>query len=159
MIEPIQDPSEEQLAIWHRTFAPMAYNQTWLLLDRDELSRDQEVEMLTSSFAQRYHWRAVGTPRNWAIADWQISRVAAVLGYADLARRFGEHSLQTCLENELDAFVTGFAHEALARAAADVDDVETFTEHLALAREKATEIEDPEERDVLESDLAEMSED
>ncbi len=159
MIEPIQDPTEDQLAAWHRTFAPLAYNHTWTLLDRDGLTREEEVEMLTSSFAQRFHWREVGTPRNWAIADWQISRVTAVLGYADLARRFGEHSLQTCLENDLDPFVTGFAHEALARAAAEVDDVETFSEHLALAREMAAQIEDSEERDVLEADLAEMSED
>jgi hypothetical protein len=54
--------------------------------------------------------------------------------------------------------VTGFAHEALARAAAEVDDIDTFTEHLEAAKEKLAEIDDPEERDVLEADLAEMSE-
>jgi hypothetical protein len=100
----------------------------------------------------------VGNPRHRAIADWQISRVAAVLGYADLAFRFGQRSLAVCLDNDLDAFVTGFAHEAIARAAAEVDDVETFTEHLEAAKEKLGEIEDPEDRDVLEADLAEMSE-
>jgi hypothetical protein len=84
--------------------------------------------------------------------------VAAVLGYADLSLRFGERSLAVCLDNDLDAFVTGFAHEAIARAAAEVDDIEMFTEHLELAKEKLVEIEDAEDRDVLEADLTEMSE-
>jgi hypothetical protein len=100
----------------------------------------------------------VGSPRNRAIADWQVSRVAAVLGYADLAFRFGERSLAVCLDNDLDPFVTGFAHEAIARAAAEVDDVDTFTEHIEAARAILAAIEDPEDREVLEADLAEMSE-
>jgi hypothetical protein len=33
-----------------------------------------------------------------------------------------------------------------------------FTEHLEAAKEKLLEIEDPEDRDVLEADLTEMSE-
>lgn len=148
----------EELAQWHSKFAPRAFNRTWELLDADDLSSQQEEEMLAATFAQRYHWYQVGEPRNRAIADWQVSRVAAVLGYAELARRFGERSLEVCEEHGLDAFVKGFAHEAIARAAADVDDVETFTEHIELARAQLTEIEDPEDREVLESDLAEMSE-
>lgn len=158
MTEPIPNPSEEDIAAWHRTFAPMAFNHTWALLDAGALNREQEEEMLASTFTQRHHWYQVGTPRNWAIADWQVSRVAAVLGYPDLARRFAERSLELAEEHGLDPFVTGFAHEALARAAASVDDIETFTEHLELARARLAEIEDEEERDTLQSDLAEMSE-
>jgi hypothetical protein len=54
--------------------------------------------------------------------------------------------------------VTGFAHEAIARAAADVDDVDTFSEHLQLAKDCLDGIEDADDREVLASDLAEMSE-
>lgn len=158
MTHSIENPSEEDLASWHRTFGPRAFNETWGFLDLDELTREQEEDMLASTFAQRYHWYAVGEPRNWAIADWQVSRVAAVLGYAELSRRFGERSLEICEEHDLGAFVKGFAHEAIARAAADVDDVETFTEHVATARALLVEIEDSGERETLESDLAEMSE-
>jgi hypothetical protein len=139
-------------------FAPRAFNHTWELLDSDGLSREAEEEMLTSAFAQRYHWYEAGDARNWAIADWQVSRVAAVLGYAELSRRFGERSLEIAEEHGLDAFVRGFAHEAIARAAADVDDIETFTEHLEKARALLAEIEDAEDRETLEADLAEMSE-
>jgi hypothetical protein len=158
MIEPIENPTDDQLTTWHRTFAPRAYNHTWTYLDKEELTSDDEVEMLTSTFAQRYHWRQVGTARHWAIADWQISRVAAVTGYFDLARRFGMSSLAICEENQLDAFVTGFAHEAIARAAAFVDDVETFEEHIALARESLARIGDEEDRTTLAADIDQMSE-
>lgn len=158
MVEPVPNPSDEDLARWQRTLAPRAYNQTWELLDAADLTREQEEEMLAATFTQRHHWYQVGDARNRAIADWQISRVATVLGYADLARRFGERSLEVAVENGLDAFVVGFAHEAIARAAADVDDIETFSEHLELARAALADIEDEEDRDVLAADLAEMSE-
>ena len=159
MTEPVHNPSEEDLARWHRTFAPRAFNNTWSFLDADELSREQEEEMLASTLAQKYHWSAVGDERNKAVADWQVSRVLAVMGYAELSRRFGERSLENAIEHDLGPFVKGFAHEAIARAAADVDDVETFTEHVEAARALLAEISDAEERSTLEADLTEMSED
>ena len=158
MTEPINDPSDDDIASWHQTFAPRAFNETWAFLDADELTREQEEEMLAATFAQRYHWYSVGTERNMAIADWQVSRVAAVLGYEDLARRFGERSLEIAVEHSLDPFVEGFAHEAIARAAAIVDDIETFSEHLELARAALAAVEDDEDREILQADLAEMSE-
>ncbi|MCI0543233.1 MAG: hypothetical protein L0Z49_02165 [Actinobacteria bacterium] len=151
-------PSLDDLSMWQRTLAPHAFNRAWELLDAGSLTREEEEEMLAAAFAQRHHWYAVGDARNWAIADWQVSRVAAVLGYADLAARFGERSLEIATEHGLDAFVVGFAHEAIARAAAEVDDIETFTEHLELAKAMLAEVDDPEERETLEADLAEMSE-
>lgn len=158
MVEPIENPGLDELAVWSRTFAPRAFNRTWDLLDAETLTREDEEEMLAAAFAQRYHWYAVGNERNRAIADWQVSRVTAVLGYSDLARRFGERSLEIATEYDLDPFVRGFAHEAIARAAATVDDVETFTEHLELAKAALSAIDDDEDREVLAADLAEMSE-
>lgn len=157
MIEPVENPTEEQVAQWHRTFAPLAFNATWSLLDLQERTRDQEDEMIASTFAQRHHWYAVGTPRHRSIADWQVSRVFSVLGYAELARRFGERSLAVAKDNDLDAFVVGFAHEAIARAAAEVDDLATFEEHVTAARAQLDLIDDPEDRDVLEADLNQFS--
>ncbi|HUG09155.1 MAG TPA: hypothetical protein VMP13_09730 [Acidimicrobiia bacterium] len=158
MTQPTEDPSAEDIASWHRTMAQLAFNHAWELLDANDLTREEEEEMLAATFASRYHWYQVGTERNRAIADWQVSRVAVVLGYADLGRRFGERSLELAIEYDLDPFVEGFAHEAIARAAAEVDDVETFTEHLELARSALAAVEDDGERDILQADLAEMSE-
>ena len=82
MIEPVENPTPEEMDVWHRTFAPLAFNRTWALLDLDDPTREEEEDMLASTFAQRYHWYEVGTARHQAIADWQVSRVLAVLGYA-----------------------------------------------------------------------------
>lgn len=158
MVEPIKDPSADDLASWHRTFAPRAFNNTWKFLDALELSGDEELEMLASTFAQRFHWYEIGDARHRAIADWQVSRVFAVLGYAELSKRFGEHSLHLAEHNDLGPFVKGFAYEAIARAAADVDDIKTFTENVELAQAELARIEDAQERDALAADLAEMTE-
>lgn len=151
-------PAAEDLDRWHRTMAPLAFNQAWEFLDQEVLTREEEEAMLAAAFAQRHHWYQVGEPRNLAIADWQVARVAAVLGYADLARRFAERSLDVVRRHDLGPFLEGFAHEALARAAAWVDDLDTFTYHLEAAKALVPEIEDATERELLEADLAEMSE-
>lgn len=158
MTEPLVEPNDEDLASWRIALAQRAFNDAWRLLDQGSLTREEEEEMLSASLTQRYHWYQVGRPRNQAIGDWQVSRVAAVLGYAELASRFGERSLALAREHDLGPFVTGFAHEAIARAAACVDDIATFTEHLDAARALLADVEDPEERETLEADLAEMSE-
>lgn len=148
--------STADLVQWQRKLAPMAFNRAWELLDRSELSTEEEEEMLAAAFAQRYHWYEIGDARNWSIADWQVSRVAAVLGYADLARRFGFRSLEVAQAHNLGPFVEGFAHETIARAAAVVDDVDTFTEHMNAAKALIGAIEDADERSTLEADLTEM---
>lgn len=158
MTEPANESLSRDTAGLHKRFATEAFNETWRLLDAERLTREEEETMLASTFAQRHHWYRAGTERNRAIADWQVSRVAVVVGLADLARRFGERSLEIATEHGLDAFVRGFAHEAIARAAAEVDDIETFTEHLELAKAALAEVEDDEERETLAADLAEMSE-
>lgn len=145
------------LAQWQRKLAPMAFNRAWELLDRTELSPEEEDEMLAAAFAQRYHWYEIGDARTRSIADWQVSRVAAVLGHADLARRFGFRSLEVAQAHNLGPFLEGFAHEAIARAAAVVDDVETFTEHLNEAKALVGAIDEDDERATLEADLSEMA--
>lgn len=157
MVDPFESPSKADLDRMRRTLAPIDFNHTWSLLDAHDLSTDQRDEMFAAALAQRHNWYQVGTARNKAIADWQVSRVAAVLGYADLARHFGERSLAVAENHDLGPFVIGFAHEAIARAAAEVDDTATVTEHLELARAQVELITDEEERGVLEADLAEMA--
>lgn len=154
MAEPISDPGVEEITRWHRTFAPRFFNHTWDLMDRPALTSDEVDEMLASAFAQRAHWYQVGDARNRAIADWQVSRAAVRAGYPDLARRFAERSLRVAAD--LDPFVAAFAHDAMARAASLVDDVDSFTEHMQAARRLVDEIGDPEERKVLLADLDEM---
>lgn len=155
MVEPVERPSVEEITRWHRTFAPRFFNHAWDLMDRPALDDDGIDELLSSAFAQRAHWYQVGDARRRAIADWQVARATVVAGFPTLGRRFAERILRDGAD--LGPFVLGFAHEAMARAAAAVDDVATFETHLAEARRLVAEISDDDERTTLASDLDEMS--
>lgn len=137
----------------HRHMAGNLFNAAWELLDLESRTPAQEQEMLAAALGSRYHWGRVGMPRHLAIGDWQVSRVFAVIGDSANARRFADSSLAACTEHGLDAFVTGYAHEALARAAALDGDRQQRDRHLAAARDLSEEIADAAERDLLLKDL------
>jgi hypothetical protein len=153
MVEPIADPDPQEIARWHLTMGPLLFNRTWELLDLDVRTAAEDESMLAATLGQRYHWYEVGTPLNRAIADWQVSRVAAVLGYAELAERFARIGLDLCIEHDLPPFYRGYAHEALARAADVMDDHKTRDQHVLAARETLHLIEDEEQRAMLDADV------
>jgi hypothetical protein len=140
----------------HRRLAASLFNRTWELLDQGARSSDEDVEMLTAAFTSRFHWLQVGGPRNFCISDWQVSRVAAVLGHATLAAEYGRRSLQTASREELGPFYVAYAHEALARAARIVGNDKGRQEHLDAAYGLLERIEDSSERDLLAPDLDEL---
>jgi hypothetical protein len=151
-------PTAGEILEWERRLAPVLFNHTWELLDTPERTPAQDAAMLSATFAQRHLWYQVGTPRNRAIADWQVARVAAVLGLAEIADRFGRVSLAICDEHELDPFYRGYAHEAIARAADVMGDTQTRNQHVLAARELARLVVDAEERQMLSSDVEMMVE-
>lgn len=140
----------------HRQLAVSLFNRTWELLDQNAWSHAEQAEMLTAAFASRHHWREVGEPRNFAVSDWQVSRVAAVLGYPDLAEEYAQRSLETASRARLGPFYEGYAHEALARAARLAGNRDLKRTHLDIAEELLGQIEDASERDLLAPDLAEL---
>ncbi len=140
----------------HRQLAVSLFNRTWELLDRDSRSHEERAEMLTAAFASRHHWREIGEPRNFAISDWQVSRVAAILGYPDLADEYGQRSLETASKYRLGPFYEGYAHEALARAARLAGNRDLKKKHLEIAYELLEQVEESGERDLLAPDLAEL---
>jgi hypothetical protein len=149
--EPDLEPSE------HRKIGVALFNRTWELLDKDVRTGVEDAEMLTVAFTSRYHWQQVGEATNFAVSDWQVSRVAAVLGYPDLADEYGRRSLAVASTASLAPFYVGYAHEALARAARLAGDRKAVAEHLAAAEEMLDQVHDPGERDLLSADLADLA--
>ena len=151
-------PNENDVAEWHRHFGVALFNQTWDLLDSADRTTDDDAEMLATALGSRHHWRQIGEARNFAISDWQVSRVFAVTGAAELARSFAAQSLQLCEEHDLGPYLAGYAHEGLARAALVEGDEATALEHIAQARSLALRVDDRESRALLEADLTELEE-
>lgn len=141
----------------HRKLSADSFNRTWELLEKKDRTEEENERMISLAHASLAHWRMREdcTDQNLSIGYWQISRVYAVLEDGENAKRYGELCLAVS-ETE-PPFYLGYAHEALARAALVQKNRAAFDQHLAEARTQAALVTDPEERKLLEDDLAGLS--
>jgi hypothetical protein len=139
-----------------RKLAARLFNRVWEILDQDDRDEDTNEEMLHCAHASRYHWGQVGEPVNWARGEWQCSRVYSMLGRAEPALHHARRCLQLAQEYDLGPFDIGTAHEAVARAARVADLADHAALHAQLALAAAEKLTDPEERQVLLSDIASL---
>jgi DNA-binding transcriptional MerR regulator len=137
-----------------RQLAADLFNHTWELLELPVRTAAQDDRMVHAAHASRFHWERVGTPTNFAVGEWQCSRVYSVLGRAEPALHHGRRCLEICEEGGVDPFYVAEAYEAIARALAVAGDRAGSAEAEANAWRVADSIEDPEERQVFEQDIA-----
>jgi hypothetical protein len=140
----------------HRRVAVDLFNFTWTLLGKVDRTAAEIDSMIHAAHASRHHWgMAAGSePANLARGEWQCSRVYAVLGRAEPALWHARRCLEICEEHGIGDWDIAFAYEALARASRVAGDVPAVEHWLAKAREAGERIEEAEERDLLQSDLA-----
>jgi len=140
----------------HAFFAADCFNNAWGLIDKVDRAPEEGERMLELAMASVWHWtqREDVTPSNLAVGYWQVSRVHALLGRADEARRYGELSLAKGQEGGSDPFTIGYAYEALARAESIAGRAAQRDEYLAEAKKAADDVEDIESRQWLLDDLA-----
>ena len=138
----------------HKYFAADCYNQTWTFMEKAHRTPEDDASMLQTAMASLWHWsqREDATPTNFSIGYWQVSRVFALLGQADNARRYGELSLQSAREGAEIVFI-GFGYEALARAEMVAGNTEKMKEYLAQAWSYSEKVEDEEDKQLLVKDL------
>ena len=137
-----------------RALAASLFNQTWAYLDRADRTPDDDVAMVHAAHASRWHWGNVGQAVHRARGEWQVSRVYAVLGRPEPARWHADRCVQLCEEHDLGGFDLAFAHEAVARAAALAGDAIARQAALDAAAALLPGIEDAEDRQLVEADLA-----
>jgi DNA-binding transcriptional MerR regulator len=149
----------ETIEVDHRQLGVDLFNYTWTLLEKENRTRDEDDEMVYTTHASAYHWlHAEGAgPENRARGEWQISRVYAVLGRGEPAVHHAQRCLDHCLENGIGDWDLAFAYEALARAHKVAGNEDEFRSNLRLARDAGAEIADPEDRELLEKDVAELA--
>ena len=141
------DPDDE------RRLAATLFNHTWTLLEKANRTVAEDDEMIHSAHASRAHWGVVGTPMHYARGEWQCARVYSVLGRSEPALYHANRCLTLSVENDLGPFDLGCGHEALARAYRVAGRPDKVTEHLELANEQSAQIEDVEDRKILDADL------
>lgn len=147
--------SEEGRLDSHRHFSAQCFNSVWDLLDQSERTEDETELMIDTAHASRYHWRMRDDvePRNLAISSWQLSRVYSAAGRPNAALRYGQESLDVCTSNDLSPFLTGYALEALTRAALLSGDSEAASVTRAAAEDAAMRVQDAEEQTMLLKDI------
>jgi hypothetical protein len=116
----------------HRRIASKCFNEAWKYLDMKKRTPKEDIEMLRLAHTSRFHWGLVGGARNFAIGDWQISRVYAALEQPALSLLFAQSSLKICEREKLSEFLPS-ALEGVARAYATARDRRTAQRYLARA--------------------------
>lgn len=132
------------------------FNKTSALMEKDDRTAEDDDEMVHGAHASAYHWRQAGTPANRSRSEWQCSRVYAILGRVEPALHHA-HRCLVIVEEHPDAMEDWdkpAALEALARAHWMAGDLEEARRYAQLGRELTAEIEDDEDRGIIEGDLA-----
>jgi hypothetical protein len=139
----------------HRYFAATCYNQAWELINKPDRTPEEDEQMLRLSLASHYHWtqRDDYSATSKSIGHWQTSRIYALLGQGEAARRYGQLCLQASQAPGVEPFFLGYAYEALARAEAILGDREKMQGFLQEARRQAELVSDADDRKVLLDDL------
>jgi cation transport regulator ChaB len=119
----------------HQKMAKKCFNEAWDYLDKGDRSARDEQQMLHLAHASSYHWSFVGKPANFAVSDWQISRVYAALNQPHLALQFAQSALETCQKHSLVEILIS-AYEGMARAYAIANDSQSARNYLNKARKQ-----------------------
>jgi len=137
----------------HKKMAIDLFNKTWDYLDKKNRTEADNVEMIHTAHASRYHWGQVGKPLEFQRGEWQISRVYAVLEMGESALYHGEIALKFCQEEGIGDFDLAFAYEAITRAYSIMKNNSEKEKYLAFAKEAGQKISEEGNRDYFFSEL------
>jgi len=139
---------------FHRKTAVACFNKAWDFLDKKERTSEEDMQMLIEALTSRYHWGYIGNAHNFAVGDWQISRVFAALKQPELALLFARSSLDACEKNGLKDLLVS-AYEGMARAHATANDTGEARRYLNMARSQLKLIEDEEDHKIYNQQIDE----
>lgn len=139
----------------HKYFSAHCFNQAWELIEKTIRSAEEDEQMIRLTLAAAWHWtqRSDCTPKNLSIGYWQNSRVYALVGQAENARRYAQLCLEVSQGEGIPPFYLGYAYEALARAEKAAGNQDKMDEYLGEARHTAGLVEADDERKMLMDDL------
>lgn len=137
----------------HRYFSARCFNLAWDLIDKADRTPEEDAQMVHLAHASLWHWsrRPDCSDKSLSIGYWQASRIYALLGEAENARKYARLCLEKTPPDE--PFYLGYANEALARAEGIAGNGRGADEYLAEARRQAKRIADEEDRQLLFRDL------
>jgi DNA-binding transcriptional MerR regulator len=156
MTDTTVDPVDEAT---HRRLAVDLFNRSWRYLELDHRTPEQDDELVHCVHASCHHWRQIGTPAHLARGEGQCARVYSALGRAEPAL----HHAQRCLDltraggDGFEDWDLASALEVMARAKLAAGDAAVAADYIELSRRELETVADPDDRTVIESQLAELA--
>lgn len=138
---------------WHKKQAIDNFNSTWDYIDKKDRTKEDDINMIHTAHASRFHWGKIGTALEFARGEWQISRVYSLLGMPESALYHANYSLELCLDNDIKDFDLAFAYEAVARSYMTAKNEEQMKKYLILAKEASENINKEEDKKYFLSEL------
>jgi hypothetical protein len=142
----------------HRRLAVDLFNRSWRLLETESRTPEQDDELVHVVHASRYHWGEVGTAATLARGENQCARAYAALGRPEPALHHANRALELVRAGGegLEDWDLASALEVLARAQLAAGNRASAKEYAELARKELESVADPEDREVIESQIAEL---
>ena len=137
-----------------RGFAVQYYNQTWDLIDQAERTPADDRRMLGVAMASRALWDDIGGDEQWIVGDWQVAHVAALTGHADLSLDFAAAAYERASTADVPLWMKASTCEGLARAHAAAGHEAERDAWVLKARELLEQVDDAEDRALIEGQLA-----
>ena len=149
-------PTPELSPDVHRALGSGLFNRTWDLLAIEHRTAAQDDELIDTAHASAWHWCQVGNPANEARGHWLCSRVYAVLGMGETALHHARRAVAIVEAGGagIEDWDGPAAAEAMARALAVSGDLEGCATWRSRAAAGLERIAEPEDREVIERDLA-----
>lgn len=146
---------EERLSIgeWDKRQAVDNFNAVWELLEKESRTKEEDLLMIHTAHASRFHWGKIGNEVNLVRGEWQISRVYATLRMPSSALYHAKRSLEFCEKNGIGDFDLAFAYEAMARAYMTLKDIDNMNEYLDKAIEASSHITEATDKEYFLSEL------
>lgn len=150
----MSDTERDDLEL-HRRLGGELFNRVWDLLGLEGRTDEQDVEMIHTAHASRYHWSRVGEGPRSARGEWLCSWVYSELERAEPALYHAHRCEAICREHadELEDFDLPAMHEALARAQLVAGNREEAMHRLRMATELCERIADPEDREIIQAQI------
>ncbi len=159
-IELPNEPNLDDLSALHRWFAVRLNNQVWDILDAESVTasspESEQAQVMYAAQAAAHHWYQVGSAVNHARAEYLVARTSVVTGNPHEALRHADRAIKLCQANPdlVSDWDVAMAHEVLARAQAANGLTNEAAATLDTARALADAVVDPQDRAVVEGELA-----
>jgi hypothetical protein len=127
----------------HKKLGIMYFNHTWDLIDKENKTEEETLQMIHYAHASRLHWTLSEPPMiNIIRGEWLISHVYGLLQLGESCLHHAEFVYQKTLAEKCTGFDLVFAYEAMARAFKLLGNTVSMNQYLEMGYQAIDQVED-----------------